>query len=80
MWDAIQAWGGWDEVGATGAWLLTSCLLLIGLVGCFIPVIPGHLIILLGAVSHRLLLGDHSGVEWWTFVVLSVFLIASQVF
>ena len=47
MWEAIQAWfqaigdwGGWDEVGAGGVWLMTTCLFVIGLVGCVVPVIP----------------------------------------
>lgn len=80
MWEAIHGWGGWDEVGATGGWLATVALLLIGLAGCFLPIIPGHVVILLGAISHRLVFGADSGVEWWTFVVLGVLLAASQLF
>ncbi|MBK1828375.1 DUF456 domain-containing protein [Haloferula rosea] len=80
MWEAIGGWGGWDELGATGTWVVTACFLLIGLAGCFIPVIPGHLVILLGAVFHRLVYPGNSGVEWWTFTVLALLLIASQVF
>ncbi|MEM9237828.1 MAG: DUF456 domain-containing protein [Verrucomicrobiota bacterium] len=87
MWEAIQTWfqaigdwGGWDEVGAGGVWLMTICLFVIGLVGCVVPVIPGHLVILIGAVAHRLLLGPESGVAWYTFVVIGVLLAASQIF
>ena len=84
MWEAIVSWGGWDEVGVGGAWLVTICLMIIGLAGCFIPVIPGHLMILLAAVSHRLLIGEvigqDSGVEWWTFAVLATLLIGAQIF
>jgi hypothetical protein len=80
MWDAITAWGGWDEVGASGAWLVTVCLVAIGLIGCLVPVLPGHLFILLAAVSHRLLLGSGSGIDWWTFAVLAALMAASQAF
>ena len=80
MWEAISGWEGWNEVGAAGAWLITLCLLFIGLVGCLLPVIPGPLIILLAVLFHWFVLGQDSGVEWWTFVVLIVLLIASQIF
>jgi len=80
MWEAISAWGGWNEVGAAGAWLVTLCLLAIGLVGCFLPVIPGPLIILMAAVFHWFVFREGSGVEWWTFAVLIALLAASQIF
>lgn len=80
MWDAIQSWGGWDEVGATGVWIVTVSLMLIGLAGCVLPVLPGHLVILMGAVGYRLMLGGDAGVEWWTFVVLVALLTGSQIF
>ena len=41
--------------------------------------IPGPLIILLAVLFHWLVLGQDSGVEWWTFVVLIVLLTASQI-
>lgn len=84
MWEAITGWGGWHGVSIGGAWAVTVCLLVIGFAGCFIPVIPGHLMILLAAVSHRILLGTlmglDSGVEWWTFVVLGLLLAIGQAF
>ena len=80
MWHVISGWNGWAGVGTGVAWFVTACLLLAGLVGCVFPVLPGHLIILLAAVAHRLMLGQASGVEWWTFVVLALMLAASQAF
>jgi len=80
MWDAIVGWGGWDEVGFGAAWFVTVCLIVSGLAGCLIPVLPGHLMILIAAIGHRLMLGRNSGVEWWTFVVLVLLLAASQAF
>jgi len=84
VWEWFTGWGGWDEVGTgavySAAWLVTVCLVLVGLVGCVIPALPGHVFIFLAAVSHRLILRADSGVEWWTFVVLGALLAASQAF
>ncbi|MDB6080161.1 MAG: hypothetical protein JWO82_3908, partial [Akkermansiaceae bacterium] len=61
-------------------WIITAALLIAGLVGCVLPVLPGHLIIFLGAVAHRLMLGrEGSGLEWWSFVVLGVLMVLAQV-
>ena len=61
------------------AWVVTSCLLIAGLVGCIIPILPGHLIILIAAIAHRLMLGrEGSGMEWWTFAILTVLMTLSQ--
>lgn len=75
-WQSGAVWGG----AATGvAWLVTVCLLLAGIAGCFLPILPGHLILFLAAVSHRLLLGsENSGLEWWSFLILGLLMAASQ--
>ena len=67
-------------VGVITAWIVTVSLLILGLVGTLLPFLPGHLILFFAAVAHWLMLGDESGVEWWTFAVLAVLLIVSQVF
>lgn len=76
FWSALP----WQESGVAVAWLVTSCLIIVGLAGCLIPILPGHVILLLAAVIHRLMLGESSGIRWWSFVVLSLLLIASQAF
>jgi len=80
MWDVITGWDGWNEVGAAGAWLITLSLMVVGLAGCVLPVIPGPLFILLAVLFHWFALGQNSGVEWWTFAGLIVLLIATQIF
>ncbi len=67
-------------LGTGVAWLVTGCLLVAGFLGTIIPFLPGHLIIFFAAVAHWLMLREESGVEWWTFAVLVVLLIISQVF
>ena len=69
----------WGNVGVGAAWLVTICLLAAGAAGCLLPVLPGHLIIFLAAVAHRLMLGAAgSGLEWWSFVILGVLMAVSQ--
>ena len=81
MWEAVVGWGGWGTVGATFAWVVTSCLLVAGMLGCVLPVLPGHLILLIAAVAHRLMLGrEGSGLEWWSFGVLAALMALSQAF
>jgi hypothetical protein len=66
-------------VGTGVAWLVTACLLAAGALGCVLPILPGHLIIFMAAVAHRLMLGaEGSGLHWWSFVVLGVLMAISQ--
>ena len=62
-------------------WSLTALLLLIGLIGCIVPVLPGTTLILFGAVLHKLLLPDSmtwSVIGWvavlWFISVLADFI------
>lgn len=79
MTEWLQSDALWGGVGIGVAWLVTICLLLVGLAGCFLPVLPGHLILFMAAVAHRLMLGrEGSGLEWWSFLILGVLMAASQ--
>lgn len=68
------------SAGTGVAWVVTVCLLAAGLVGCVLPILPGHLIILIGAIAHRIMLGADSGLQWWSFVVLVGLMAISQTF
>jgi uncharacterized protein YqgC (DUF456 family) len=79
MWEAIQSSPLWDHAGTGVAWVITACLLIAGAIGCVLPVLPGHLILLIAAIGHRLMLGaEGSGLYWWSFVVLGVLMAISQ--
>jgi uncharacterized protein YqgC (DUF456 family) len=80
MWEMIQSGGFLQGLGIGGAWLITICLLAAGMVGCVVPVLPGHLILLIAVIAYRLMLGVSSGLEWWSFVVLVVLMVISQTF
>lgn len=72
----FETW--WDGAGTSIAWVITVVLLLAGIAGCFLPVLPGHLLLFIAAVAHRLMLGAESGLQWWSFVILALLMVASQ--
>ena len=80
MWQTVQSIEIWQGVGTGVAWLVTGCLLVAGAAGCVLPVLPGHLILLIAAVAHRLMLGEAAGLRWWSFVVLMLLMAISQTF
>lgn len=54
-------------------WFTVGTLMMGGLIGTFLPVLPGSFFILLGAVAHYFLFGQsESGLNWVSFVVLTV--------
>jgi len=59
-------------------WILTVLLMLIGLAGTVIPLIPGTVLILAGAVLHRIALGAEHSVGWGTLAGLTFLMLVSQ--
>jgi uncharacterized protein YqgC (DUF456 family) len=59
-------------------WTLTLLLMLIGLVGTIVPLLPGTTFILAAVVGHHFLLPGHS-VGWWTIGGLMVLTVLSFV-
>lgn len=53
------------------AWSLTILLMLVGLAGTFLPLLPGTLLILIAALIHKLLLPD--SFSWFVFGWLAAF-------
>jgi len=80
MWEQFQTAAIWHEVGTGVAWLVTGCLMIAGLVGCVLPMLPGHVIIFIGAVAHWVMLREASGLKWWSFLVLAALAGISQIF
>jgi uncharacterized protein YqgC (DUF456 family) len=60
-------------------WTLSLVLMLAGLAGTLMPMVPGTVLILGGAVLHRLTLGAGHSVGWGTIVALAVLMIISHV-
>ncbi len=64
----------------SGVWLVSGSLLLVGLVGCVVPALPGHFFILLAAIGYRLMVGTSAGIAWWGFGILVLLMAISQIF
>lgn len=60
-------------------WILTVVLMLVGLVGTVVPLLPGTTIIFAAAVLHHLMLGEAQSAGWWTIGGLGVLMIVSHV-
>ncbi|MFD2257974.1 DUF456 domain-containing protein [Luteolibacter algae] len=69
-----------DFIQDSGIWIVTGSLLLLGLVGCVLPILPGHLIILAGAIGYRLMAGAEAGILWWGWAILIGLMAVSQIF
>ena len=51
-------------------WSVAVILFAIGLIGTVVPVFPGTIIILAGAILHRAMLGPEKSISWWTIAIL----------
>ncbi len=58
-------------------WTITLLLMLVGLVGTVVPLLPGTTIILAAAILHRVMLGEAQSVGWWTIGVLTALTVVS---
>jgi len=80
MWETLASPGALQIAGFGMAWLVTISLMLVGLIGCVVPVLPGPPILFIAALGHRLMLGaDGSGLSWWTILGLGVVVAVVQV-
>ena len=58
-------------------WLFTVVLFAVGLIGTVLPVFPGTIIILAGALLHRVMLDADKSIGWRTIVALVLLTLAS---
>lgn len=61
-----------------GVWSLTSLLMLSGVVGSVLPLLPGPLLVFLAALGH-VLLRPESGASWWCVVGLFMLVLVAYV-
>lgn len=69
-----------DFLEGGGVWIVTVGLFLVGLVGSVAPVVPGHLLIVCGAVGFKLMKGAEAGIAWWGIGIIVLLAVISQVF
>src|ERR1700694_4889518 len=58
-------------------WLFLIVLFAVGLIGTVLPIFPGAVVILAGAVIHRMMVGAEKSVGWKTIVILGALTLAS---
>ena len=58
-------------------WFLTITLFAVGLIGTVLPVFPGTIIILAGALLHRVMLGPEKSIGWRTITILVLLTLAA---
>lgn len=61
-------------------WTLTLLLMLAGLAGTIVPLLPDTPLILAAALLHHFLLGAQHSVGWWTLSALAVLTLLSLLF
>lgn len=61
----------------TLALIISGSLMLVGLAGIFLPVLPGLSLIWLGILTHKLLIPEE--LSWWTVALLGVLVIVTTV-
>jgi uncharacterized protein YqgC (DUF456 family) len=59
-------------VSELALWTLTLVVMLVGLAGTVLPLLPGHVIILAAAVFHHFMLGPEKSAGWGTLIGLTV--------
>lgn len=67
-----------DWLQDNSIWIVTWLLLIIGVAGTFLPVIPGQILIIVAAGAHWWARGADSHLGWWTIAVLVVLFAISQ--
>ena len=69
-----------DFLKESAPWVVVGVLFIVGLVGCVLPVLPGHLFIIAGAIAYRLMVGPGAGIAWWGFAILVLLMAIAQAF
>jgi len=67
LWQSISSW----DVAAWGTWTLTIVLLIAGLAGTVVPLLPGPVLIFVAGLVHTLLLPEQ-GMSWWGLTILGL--------
>lgn len=74
VWEATAQFFTDIPFAVFGVWLLTSCLLIVGLVGSVVPLLPGPFLLFLAGVLHTILRPE-AGMSWQGMVLLGLWLV-----
>lgn len=77
-WDALAQFFTSIPFEVMGVWMLTGCLLLVGLIGSVVPLLPGPFLIFIAGILHTFLRPE-SAMSWQGIVLLSILLVLAYV-
>lgn len=77
-WEVLASFGASVPYEAIGVWTLTGCLLLLGVIGSVVPLLPGPMLIFVAGIVHTLLRPE-SGMGWQGMVILFLWLVLAYV-
>ncbi len=66
----------WPYIWASVAWGVLSVAIFLGLIGVFVPVIPGGIVFFLGGLIHKLMLPDVF--TWWAIGILGALMVLDR--
>jgi uncharacterized protein YqgC (DUF456 family) len=75
-WQSLTQWASSIDWALWGTWTLTILLLVTGLLGTVLPLLPGPVIIFVGGVLHTVLRPE-SALSWWGITVMALLLALS---
>ncbi len=75
-WESTTQFFSGIHYSVVGVWTLTATLMIVGLVGSVVPLLPGPLLILVAGIVHTLLLPE-AGMSWQGITLLGVLLVVA---
>lgn len=66
----------WPYIWGSAAWGILLAAIFLGLVGVFVPVIPGGIVFFLGGLIHKLMLPDVF--TWWAVAILGALMVLDR--
>lgn len=78
MWESINSFFSVPDPRVWISWVVAISLMISGLAGTVLPIIPGHLLILIGALLYKWI-HPNDALSWWGIVILAVLVVAAYV-
>jgi uncharacterized protein len=78
MMESLQLWWAGIDWQMLGVWTLTICLLIVGVVGAIVPLLPGPMLLFVAGVLHTLLRPE-SGMSAWGIALLCLLFVLAYV-
>lgn len=67
-----------DWLQQNGIWIVTTLLVILGLLGTLLPILPGQILIIVAAAAHWWARGAEASLQWWSIAILTALFVISQ--